>query len=73
MGWVVTKNGNDRDGATTLPQTSRERSRAARAAGEFTELSVRINAGDSGIATLKLGGLDLVAIRGAPSKRLRLA
>jgi hypothetical protein len=29
---------------------------------------MRINPGDSGIATLKLGGLDLVAIRGAPFK-----
>jgi hypothetical protein len=29
---------------------------------------MKINAGDSGIATLKLGGLDLVAIRGAPFK-----
>jgi hypothetical protein len=68
MGWVVTKNGKDRDWATALPRTSRERSRAARAAGEFTGASLRINAGDSGIATLKLGGLDLVAIRGAPFK-----
>jgi len=62
------ENGNDRDGATALPGTSPERSRAARAAGEFTGVTVGINAGDSDIATLKLGGLDLVAIRGAPFK-----
>jgi len=66
MGWVVTKDGNDRDWATALPGTSPERSRAARAAGEFTGVTMGINAGDCGIATLKLGGLDLVAIRGAP-------
>jgi len=68
MGWVDTKNGNDRDGATTLARTSQQRSRAASAAGEFTGVSRRINAGDSDIATLNLGGLDLVAIRGAPFK-----
>ena len=68
MGWVVTKNGNDRVGATKLPGTSPERSRATGAAGEFTGIIMEINAGDSDIATLKLGGLDLVAIRGAPFK-----
>ena len=68
MGWVVTENGNDRGWATAPPRTSQRRSRAARAAGEFTGGSMKINAGDSGIATLKLGGLDLVAIRGAPFK-----
>jgi len=68
MGWGMTKNGNDRDWATAPSRTSRRRSRAARAAGEFTGGSTKINAGDSDIATLKLGGLDLVAIRGAPFK-----
>ena len=66
MGWGVAKNGTDRDWATTPPRTSQRRSRAARAAGEFTRASQWINLGDSGIATLKLGGLDLVANRGAP-------
>jgi hypothetical protein len=68
MGWGVEKNGNDRDGATALPETSPERSLAARAAGEFAGVTMGMNAGDSSIATLKLGGLDLVAIRGAPFK-----
>ena len=68
MGWGVMENGNDRDGATALQRTSRERSWATRATGEFMEVIMGINAGDSGIATLKLGGLDLVAIRGAPFK-----
>jgi hypothetical protein len=64
----MTKNGNDRGWATAPPRTSQRLSRAARAAGEFTGGSTKINAGDSDIATLKLGGLDLVAIRGAPFK-----
>jgi hypothetical protein len=68
MGWVARENGNDRDEATALPRTLRERSRAAKAAGEFTGVSMRNIAGDSDIATLKLGGLNLVAIRGAPFK-----
>ena len=68
MGWVVTRRGKDRDGATALQRTSRERSWATRATGEFMDVIMGINAGDSGIATLKLGGLDLVAFRGAPFK-----
>jgi hypothetical protein len=68
MGWGLTKSGNDRDGANALPGTSPQRSRAAGTAGEFSVVTVGINAGDSDIATLKLGGLDLVAIRGAPFK-----
>ena len=54
MGWGLTKNGNDRDGANALPGTSPQRSRAA-TAGEFCVVTVEINAGDSDIATLKLG------------------
>ena len=68
-GWGFTENGNGDNGSAAVLRRSLVRSRnEARASDAIAMASAETGAGDPGIATLKLGGLCLVANRGAPHR-----